>query len=76
MTMTEGVINEKMLALIRETLPSLETANEQNEKAIVPVLGMSPHFVSFARNVPENGLVYLFAVTVDGKQIHLYLKQH
>lgn len=78
MTTTEanaGIISEKMLALVRGSLPALRAASASDPDALVPVADMAPHFISFSGTLPENGLGHLFMVDLDGEEVHIYVYQ-
>ena len=66
------VINDAMRARIRATLPDLKSAGAD---ALVPIKEMSPHFMSLRGDHPENGLMKLSPVEVDGVSYFVYLQQ-
>jgi len=66
-----GISNE-MKDRIRESVGDLATAEVG---ALVPIKDMSPHYMSLNGDHPENGLMKLFPVEVDGATYYVYLKQ-
>lgn len=65
-----AVITETMETNIRATVPDFRS---EEKGALVPLRGMAAHFVSESDDHPENGLVKLFSVDVDGKTFYVYL---
>lgn len=72
MNQTAGGVTDQMRRLVRESVSDLKAAEPD---ALVPLKNMAPHFISFSGDHPQNGLVKLFTVDVDGKDVHIYLKQ-
>jgi len=65
-------VNQKMKECMRSSMRELDGADEMK---LVPIQGMSPHFMSMSDKQPTNGLVYMFGVDIDDKHLHVYLKQ-
>jgi len=68
-----SVVTEEIKERIRESVADLLGAGSEQ---LVPIRGMAPHYMSENGDHPENGLVKLFPVEVDGTTYVVYLKQH
>ena len=65
-------INDEMKRLMRQSLSELDASDP---KSLAPIRDMTPHHMSLAPDLASNGLVYMFPVDIDGKKLHVYLKQ-
>jgi len=66
-------INDEMKRLMRQSLSELDASDP---KSLAPIRDMAPHHMSFASDLATNGLVYMFPVDIDGKTLHIYLRQN
>lgn len=67
-------VNDEMRRLMRESLPELNASADP--KALIAIKDMAPHYMSREKDLPTNGLAYMFPVELDGEQLHVYLKEH
>jgi hypothetical protein len=60
------LVSDEMLRLVRESVPV--------GASLVPIRGMSPHYVSRRGDLETDDLMLLFAVEVDGEELHVYVR--
>jgi hypothetical protein len=60
------LVSDEMLRLMRVSLPAGD--------ALVPIHGMSPHFMSRRGDLGTEELTHLLTIDLDGEELHVYLK--